>query len=372
MAATTTVQAHVGWSDLERPRDAIRAIFRDGDPTTAGLGLAFISPRYDLDEVASELRDLFTCPVLACTTAGEISSSAGYATRGIAAGAIHGINATARYIPKAASFTTHDARVLGSELGFGTRTPGRHQAAIMVIDSMPKCEERFVSHLYEGIGHAPIAGGSAGDDLKFQRTLVFDGQCFANGGAMVMGIDSPVKLRTFAHEHFKARQRSYVVTGATPAERIVHAIDGKIASHVYAESLGLTPDQLTPGVISTHPLMLRVGNRHFVRGIASIDKDGALHLFCAVEEGLVLRFGEALDMVGSLQALYQDPSIANASFILGFDCICRALAVQEAHITDAMGAEMAKRPMIGFSTYGEQYDGFHVNQTLTGLAFGAE
>jgi hypothetical protein len=97
-----------------------------------------------------------------------------------------------------------------------------------------------------------------------------------------------------------------------------------------------------------------------------------MHLFCAMEEGLVLRFGEALDMVGSLRALYDEPYIRDASLILGFDCICRALAVKDAKIADAMAIELAKRPMIGFSTYGEQYEGFHVNQTLTGIAFARE
>ncbi|MBL9121550.1 MAG: FIST C-terminal domain-containing protein [Phycisphaerae bacterium] len=370
MAGTCTVAANVGWSDAERPRDAFRAIFRDGDPATATMGVAFVSPRYDLSEVAKELRDIFSCPVLACTTAGEVSSTAGYTHHGIAAAAMHGVHAQARFIPKANAFTTHDARQLGAEMGFGVRVTGRQQAAIMVIDSMLKTEERFVSHLFEGIGHAPIVGGSAGDDGRFSTTPIFDGHDFVTGGAMVVSVDSTAKLRTFAHENFKALQRSYVITDATPAQRIVHRIDGRVASHIYAESLGLTPEELTPGVVSTHPLMLRVGNRHFVRGIASIDKDGAMHLFCAMEEGLVLRFGESLDMVGSLKALYDEPFIRDASFILGFDCICRALAVKDGRIAEAMRTELAKRPLVGFSTYGEQYEGFHVNQTLTGIAFG--
>lgn len=373
MGATCVVQGHVGWSDAERARDAFRVIFRDGDPASASLAIAFVSPRYDLADVAHELRDIFACPVLACTSAGELASTVGYAHHGIAAAAVHGLEVQSRYVPKANAFTTHDARQLGAHLGFGVRMPGQHQAAVMVIDSMMKAEEKFVSHLFEGIGHAPLVGGSAGDDGKFAKTLVYDGHEFATGGAMVLGINSPVKLHTFAHENFKALQRSYVVTDATPAERVIHRIDGRVAAHVYAEALGLTPEELTPGVVSTHPLMLRVGNRHFVRGIASIDRDGptegALRLFCAMEEGLVLRIGEALDMVGAMQALSNDPGVKNASFILGFDCICRALAVKAGQIEDPMALELKRRPFVGFSTYGEQYEGWHVNQTLTGLAF---
>ncbi len=373
-AATSAgpVRAQIGWSNAERPRDAFRAIFRDGDPTTASLGIAFVSSRHDLADVSKELRDLFRCPVLACTTAGEITSTVGYVSSGIAAAAVHGVDVRSHFVPRAGRFTSHDARQAAAALGFHSNRIGRHQAALMVIDSMQKSEELFVSHLHEGLCHAPLVGGSAGDDGAFKTTPVFNGKEFVTGGAMLIGIDSPTKLRTFAHENFKAAQRSYVVTDATPAERIVHRIDGRVASHIYAESLGLTPDQLTPGVVSRHPLMLRVGSRHFVRGIASIDKDGSMHLFCAMDEGLVLRFGESLDMVGALQALYTEPYIREASFVIGFDCICRALAVKDARIAAAMASEMAKCPLIGFSTYGEQFEGFHVNQTLTGIAFSAE
>jgi hypothetical protein len=37
-----------------------------------------------------------------------------------------------------------------------------------------------------------------------------------------------------------------------------------------------------------------------------------------------------------------------------------------------VGEELNINNCIGFSSYGEQYHGFHVNQTFTGLAIGTE
>jgi hypothetical protein len=35
-----------------------------------------------------------------------------------------------------------------------------------------------------------------------------------------------------------------------------------------------------------------------------------------------------------------------------------------------MGGIMKHNQVFGFSTYGEQYDGLHMNQTFTGIAIG--
>ncbi len=157
-ATAGRVHATLGWSNADRPRDAFRAIFRDSDPTTASLGIAYVSARYDLAEVAKELRDLFPCPVLACTTAGEITSTVGYVSRGIAAAAVHGLTATSHFVPRAHAFTGHDARQAAAALGIGGGSSNRQQAALMVIDSMRKSEERFVSHLHEALCHAAKIG----------------------------------------------------------------------------------------------------------------------------------------------------------------------------------------------------------------------
>jgi hypothetical protein len=39
-------------------------------------------------------------------------------------------------------------------------------------------------------------------------------------------------------------------------------------------------------------------------------------------------------------------------------------------LTEAIGRELARDPIIGFNTFGEQINALHVNHTLAALAFG--
>ena len=46
----------------------------------------------------------------------------------------------------------------------------------------------------------------------------------------------------------------------------------------------------------------------------------------------------------------------------------RRVEAEQKQKTHALSQIMAKNRVIGFSTYGEQINGMHVNQTMTGVA----
>jgi hypothetical protein len=54
--------------------------------------------------------------------------------------------------------------------------------------------------------------------------------------------------------------------------------------------------------------------------------------------------------------------------ILGCDCILRRLEVENTQSMRAMSRLLAAHDVIGFNTYGEQFNSVHVNQTFTGVA----
>jgi len=62
--------------------------------------------------------------------------------------------------------------------------------------------------------------------------------------------------------------------------------------------------------------------------------------------------------------------IPNPRLILGFDCILRRLEAQEKKIGNDVRKALEGLNFVGFSTYGEQFNAVHVNQTLTGVAIG--
>ena len=50
----------------------------------------------------------------------------------------------------------------------------------------------------------------------------------------------------------------------------------------------------------------------------------------------------------------------------------RHLEIDRRGIKEEIGEILTRNNVIGFSTYGEQYNAMHVNQTFTGVAIGTE
>jgi len=117
-------------------------------------------------------------------------------------------------------------------------------------------------------------------------------------------------------------------------------------------------------------LMLRIGDDYYVRSVSNIEPDGSLRFFCAIDAGIVLTIGQG---ASALEAFEQDlhkvrQNIGEPSVIIGCDCILRRLEMEEYKIDESIGQLMAGSNIVGFSTYGEQFNSVHVNQTFTGIA----
>jgi hypothetical protein len=63
-------------------------------------------------------------------------------------------------------------------------------------------------------------------------------------------------------------------------------------------------------------------------------------------------------------------AVGQPQLIVGCDCILRKLEIVQRGLVDRIEAMFRDNNVIGFNSYGEQYCGVHVNQTLTGVAIG--
>ena len=182
-----------------------------------------------------------------------------------------------------------------------------------------------------------------------------------------MRTNCPIKV--FKSDHLVPSAQRMVVTDADPARRVVREINAEPAAREYARILGKDPEQLTAFTFAAHPVVVQIGGQHHVRAIQRVAGNGDLVFFSAIDEGLVLTLAEPLDMVRHLE---QEISVLTAEMqpdtILGCDCILRRLEAQEKQMTGALSKVLAENHVVGFSTYGEQYNSLHVNQTLTGVA----
>jgi len=342
----------------------------------AALVLAFVSGGYDLDAVGAALTSWAGNRVIACTSAGALSPG-GFQRSGIVAVALSGPDLDAVTIPIGPladlerAWTRADIP-LRQAVRAGARVDGRSQFAVMLVDGLSQREELLAEQVSSRLDGVPLIGGSAGDDLRFERTAVLVDGRFVSGAATVTVVTTGAPFHRFRVQHHDAGDQALVVTSATAPERLVHTLNGRCAAEEYARAVGVGPGELSPTVFSTHPLVLRAGGGNWIRSISRVEPDGSLRFFCVAETGAVLRLGRTRDPAHALTDQFSSLryELGPLTGVLAFDCILRRLEFEEGGRDDELGHLLASAGVVGFSTYGEQYDGVHVNQTMVGIAFG--
>ena len=80
-----------------------------------------------------------------------------------------------------------------------------------------------------------------------------------------------------------------------------------------------------------------------------------------------------MDLVQNLENLFSRlrDDVGEPELILGCDCILRSLEMEQKQIKHLVSKVLSRNNVIGFCTYGEQFNAMHVNQTFTGVAIGA-
>jgi hypothetical protein len=121
------------------------------------------------------------------------------------------------------------------------------------------------------------------------------------------------------------------------------------------------------------PVVVLIDGMDFVRSIQKANPDGSLTFYCAIEEGLVLRVARGVGLLENLEETFARVrrEIGAPQAVFGCDCILRNLEIRQNGQTERVGRLLRDNRTIGFSTYGEQFGGVHVNQTFTAIAIGA-
>lgn len=352
------------------PREAVRELGLQIEQPNIQVCLVFFSDEYDPKELGQALQEYLPGPVIGCTTAGQLSET-GFQRGGISGASLAGDDLTA--IPYLIHpLSSQDQQISGIAEDIQKRLLLTTDSAFgfLLVDGLSMKEEPLISALYMALGNVPIIGGSAGDNLKFKQTFVyFNGELLQDAAVFTLFLTS-LPFHIFKHQHFLPTSTRLVVTAADPEKRLVKEINGEPAAEAYAQLVGTAVEKLDAGVFSRNPLMLRIGNDYYVRSISNIEPDGSLKFFCAIDSGLVLTIGQGDSAIESLTRDLQQVKreMGDPAVIIGCDCILRRLDMEEQGIDDSIGRLMAKSKIVGFSTYGEQINSVHVNQTFTGVA----
>lgn len=377
---TKQVVIRRGQSQAKDPLTAVTEFHAAVHQPGMELVIFFCSSHYDLESITQAMNELFPqVTVIGCTTAGEIGPN-GYQEFSITGASFPSKHFTAicshlselNEINEKMGLTVVESALRKIE----ERAPqasAENTFAFLLIDGLSLQEDKTTRILQGALGNIGMFGGSAGDDLGLKKTMVFVNGAFHANSAILALIHTNCSFKIFKEQHFVSTEKTLVVTRADPKHRIVHEFNGYPAAIEYARCVGASIDKLNPMQFSASPIVVRINGVDYVRAILSVNADNSLTFYCAIDNGLILKAAHGVDMVNSLEKTFKQISneIGEPELILGCDCILRKIEVQRISIRKQIEALFKRYHVIGFNTYGEQYMGMHLSQTLTGIAIGA-
>ncbi len=362
-------------------RQAVQEFHAKVQQPGMALVVFFCSSQYDLNALADEMNRLFAgVNVIGCTTAGEIGP-AGYRDFSLSGASFPADSfiAVTGLFDRLQQFDFARGQAFANTLlqqmeANAPDSGATNSFAFLLIDGLSVREEPVVHTFQNVLGKIPLVGGSAGDDLRFVRTWVFHDGAFHSDSAVLLLATTSIPFKAFKTQHFVSDDERLVVTEADPALRIVKEINGMPAAEEYARVIGATVENLGPLHFANAPVVVVIDGTDYVRAIQKANADGSLTFFCAIDEGLVLRVAHGEDLVNDLNQTFETlrTELGPLHAVLACDCILRNLEITQDNLKGRVEEVFSQHNAVGFSTYGEQYGGVHVNQTLTGIAFGLQ
>ncbi len=369
------------YQDARQAADELFQQLCETGPSPA-LCLFFCSPNYDLDLLEKELSRCFgDIPLVGCTTAGEITPL-GYQEGSITAVAFpksHFKIVTQR-LDNISQFKIQDGMDIGGNLvaNFKKSIPtanGHNSFAFMLIDGISNAEERVTASIGSQLGDIPLVGGSTADNWDLKKTHIFFNGHFLRDTAVVILFHTELPFQVqYAHHYVPGNERA-VITEADPITRIVHEINGLPATQEYARLCGVDEKDLSISVCSNHPILMKIGGKYYSRGVVEVNHDAqTIHFACAIGKGVVCSIARPSDPVANTRQLFQEirAEIGPLDLVLGCDCAARKMIYEQQGLMDDISQIYVENNVIGFASFGEQYNTIHMNNSFCCIAIGKD
>jgi hypothetical protein len=358
------------YSVKTNPQDAVADIQAQLTDFDTRLLIFFASSSYSPDQIALGMEEAFPCAeTFGCSTSGEIVTGK-MLTKSVVAMAFNKKSVKKAKV-EVMDLDKESKRAFNSfqrhfNKPMAKMSPKKY-LGIILVDGLC-CKEELIMDKMGDLTNVTFIGGSAGDDLKFEKTYVYaNGKSYTN--AAVLAVLEPATEFSFIKtQSFCELPKKLVVTKANEFTREVFEFNGKPAAVAYAEALGVSVEEAKKRFMH-NPIGLVFEGEPFVRSPQQIKGDGMV-FYCSVKEGMELSLLESTDIIASTkQALdAAKAEMGGISGVVNFNCILRTLELGQKGLCEDYGKLFADVPTVGFSTYGEQYIG-HINQTATMLVF---
>jgi hypothetical protein len=350
----------------------LRAALGDLDPAFV---IFFATPDLDPVRLGTALRGRFgNVSSLGCTTAGELGSGR-MLHRSVVMAALSRDclrRAKVREIPDVRSQDSigNALEDLGRDLDLDlSRANPERYVGLVLHDGLNAAEERVMSEIGQRT-NVPFVGGSAGDELRFEKTTMFCNFEPTHDRSVIALLEPAHPYTILKTQSFAVLDKMLTATGVNESTRTVTHFNGRPALREYASALGVDVAE-APRYFRRHPVgIVLPDGEPFVRGIRCAEGDD-MKFFCEILPGTEVHLLEARDMVERTGAdlARAVARLGKVSALVNFDCVERRAELERCGAGAAYGQLFTSLPAVGFSTYGESYIG-HINQTATMLLLG--
>lgn len=335
------------------------------------FALIFFSSFYDKSRLSNEIREHIKCDIYGCSTSGEIGTEdingktivcIAYLKKSFS----HKLN----IINSLSNLNSEDLIIFSKTLHADNKYKNRFR--IFLCDGLSHEEDRIVKAVNCNDPSIPIVGGSAADNLLFENTFLIVNNHIITNAAVVISVSTDLPFYTFKSEHVLKLEKKLHISKANRRENTVYEINGKNAVTAYAEAIGYKVKDIDSQIFFKYPLSYTEDGEVYVRSIQKINNDGSIAFYSPVDVGKDLYLSRTGNYINSLDRLFDEVNMCliDVQSILCFECVLRKIEILDLNLKDRAIQNYKNNSCAGFYTYGEQYNGMHMNQTLTGIAFG--
>ncbi|OGX41501.1 MAG: hypothetical protein A3C53_05040 [Omnitrophica WOR_2 bacterium RIFCSPHIGHO2_02_FULL_68_15] len=272
---------------------AAQALTRMG-LSTAQLILVFASARFDHPALLRGVRSVIPeAALVGCSTAGEITAD-GPVKRSVVVAALQS---------NVMTVTTGIGRRLSAaprQAGETAAWPAAHSKAqnprafLMFADGISGNAAEALRGVQMVLGTSfPIVGGSAGDDLLFDRTVQYHGETATHDSVVGVLLSGAVTVGVGARHGWRPLGKPRLVTRALA--NVVHELDGRAAISVYQEYFGKGAEELRQESLARMTIIYPLGmpipgeEEHLLRNVLKVTPQGHLVYAGEVPEGSIVR-----------------------------------------------------------------------------------
>lgn len=342
----------------------------------------FASSDYDVPALSVEIKTRFPdAEVIGTSTSGEISSN-GFTKKSIVMTAFSctSTRISTVLVEDVDKFPIiHKEKIISAmrKCGISENDPKSHETAFALtfINGLRNAEEALLSLFYAIVKNDRflIAGGSAGDDLKFKETYVCCNGKTVSSGAVIMFFKTSLKFDIRKENIYKPSGKQLRITNADTTTRTIYTINNRPAKSEYASSIGI-PEYKVNDALLDYPFGRVFGDNIFISSLASFNPNGSINMYSRVLQNSQVDLLEPDDYktITAETCNQIKEKIKNPQFVLLINCILRTITFENkaccSTLTDMYNA---KFPVFcGFSSYGEQYGLVNSNQTLVTIVIG--